>query len=345
MMPVPPSKPQPSGYGLKALFDELADQGVSQRAVLRAAKLRSLTGTLSQAQRLAILRAAKEHSTHRLTALKAGQRQRVHHFGVYGFALATSPTFYDAFMFGRQHLELAGAVLQISFHTNSRVGILRSENPATLGSLLPFAAEFWRSSMTTLLSEILGKPFPSVLMRFPFPAPAYAIDYRSQFNCPIEFDSPTMEWHFDANILREPCASASSVTATICQEFCETMIEKAGGSSPLQRDLRAFILGNTGRRTTAEDAAGAVGLAKRTLFRRLKSEGISFQALLDQTRSSLAREYLESTALGTAEIADRCGYGDEANFRKAFQRWHGISASQWRLKQTQTRRENKIERG
>jgi AraC-like DNA-binding protein len=88
-----------------------------------------------------------------------------------------------------------------------------------------------------------------------------------------------------------------------------------------------------------------VGLAKRTLFRRLKNEGISFQALLDQTRSSLAREYLESTTLGTAEIADRCGYGDEANFRKAFQRWHGISASQWRLKQIQTRRENKMERG
>jgi len=335
MMPTIPGQPQPSGYGLKGLFDELTAQGVSQRDVLRSAGVRTLTGTLTQAQRLAILRAAKEHATHRLTALEAGQRQRVHHFGVYGFALATSPTFYDAFMFGRQHLELAGAVLQISFHTDNRVGILRSENPATLGNLLPFAAEFWRSSMTTLLSEVLGKPFPSVLMRFPYPAPAYAETYRSRLHCPIEFDSPNMEWHFDASILREPCASASTITATICKEFCESMIEKAGGSSPLQRDLRAFILGNTGRRTTAEDAAGAVGLAKRTLFRRLKSEGISFQALLDQTRASLAREYLESTALGTAEIGDRCGYGDEANFRKAFQRWHGMSASQWRLTRAQ----------
>jgi AraC-like DNA-binding protein len=334
-MPNPFRKTEPSGYGLKALFGELTDQGVSQRAVLGDAGVRSLAGTLTQAQRLAILRAAKGLAIEPLTALHAGQRQRVHHFGVYGFALATSPTFYDAFMFGRQHIELAGAVLQISFHTESRVGVLRSENPAALGSLLPFAAEFWRSSMTTLLSEVLGKPFPSVLMRFPYPAPVYAKAYRSQFDCPIEFDSPTMEWHFDANILKEPCASASSVTATICQDFCESMIQKAGGSSPLQRDLRAYMLGNTGRRTTAEDAAAAVGLAKRTLFRRLQTEGISFQTLLDQTRSSLAREYLESTRLGTVEIADRCGYGDEANFRKAFQRWQGISPSQWRLKRGQ----------
>jgi AraC-like DNA-binding protein len=335
-MPTLPKQPQPSGYGLRALFDELDTQGVNHRDVLRSAGVRTLTGSLSQAQRLAILRAAQEHSTHHLTALKAGQRQRVHHFGVYGFALATSPTFYDAFMFGRQHLQLAGAVLRISFHTDKRIGILRSENPATLGNLLPFAAEFWRSSMTTLLSEVLGQPFPSVLMRFPYPAPTYASEYQSRFRCPIEFDSESMEWHFDASILEEPCANPSSVTATICQEFCESMIEKAGGNSPLQRDLRAFILGNTGRRTTAEDAARAVGLAKRTLFRRLKTEGISFQALLDQTRSSLACEYLESTSLGTAEIADRCGYGDEANFRKAFQRWNGVSASQWRLTRAQT---------
>ena len=330
MMPALSKQPQTSGYGLEALFDELGAQEVSQREVLRSAGIRTLTGPLTQAQRLALLRAAQEHAIDPLTALRAGQRQRVHHFGVYGFALATSPTFYDAFMFGRQHLELAGAVLRITFHTDNRVGILRSENPTTLGSLLPFAAEFWRSSMTTLLSEVLGKPFPSVLMRFPYPAPKYAHAYRSQFNCPVEFDSPSMEWHFDVDILNEPCASANSVTATICQEFCESVLEKAGGNSPLQRDLKAFMLGNTGRRTTAEDAAAAVGLTKRTLFRRLKDEGISFQKILDQTRSSLACEYLESTGLGTGEIADRCGYADEANFRKAFQRWHGISASQWR---------------
>ena len=52
-----------------------------------------------------------------------------------------------------------------------------------------------------------------------------------------------------------------------------------------------------------------------------------------QSRASLAPEYWESTALGTAEIGDR--YGDEANFRKAFQRWHGMSASQWRLTRAQ----------
>ena len=31
MMPTIPGQPQPSGYGLKGLFDELTAQGVSQR--------------------------------------------------------------------------------------------------------------------------------------------------------------------------------------------------------------------------------------------------------------------------------------------------------------------------
>ncbi|WP_438985291.1 helix-turn-helix domain-containing protein, partial [Aequoribacter sp.] len=56
----------------------------------------------------------------------------------------------------------------------------------------------------------------------------------------------------------------------------------------------------------------------------------SFQRLLDQTRSSLACEYLENTRLPVSEIAERCGYSDEANFRKAFSRWQGKSPSLWR---------------
>jgi len=321
---------QPSGYGLGALLDELVAQGMRDQDVFRRAGVRSIAGQLSHHQRLAILKAAKDLSTDPLTAIKAGQRQRVHHFGVYGFALATSPTFGDAFAFGRQNLELAGAVLRISYRQEGHSGIMQSHNPRALGNVLPFAAEFWRSSMVTLLSEILQEPFPSLLMRFPYPRPRHGASYAEAFGCPIEFGSESMEWHFNANVLAEPCPSANSLTANICQDFCEAMIDSGSATTPLQRELRSFMLANSGRRTTSGEAAQAVGLSKRTLFRRLQEQGTNFQSLLDETRASLACEYLENTHLPVSAIAERCGFGDEANFRKAFQGWRSKTPSQWR---------------
>lgn len=329
-MPTIPSSDISIGHGLRALIEELADQGVSREQLQRRAGLRSLASTLTQAQRLSVLRAASELASDPLSALKAGSRQRVHHFGVYGFALATSPTFGQAFAFGRQHLELAGAVLRITFEQRGETGVLQSRNPRALGTLLPFAAEFWRASMVTLLGEILEDRFPSTLMRFPYSRPAHWQAYSDRFGCPLEFEAETMEWHFDARVLDRPCPNASSLTANICQDFCEAVIAGGDGESPLQRELRSYFLGNSGHRCTADEAAAALGLTRRTLFRRLQSEGTAFQNLLDQTRATLACEYLENTRLPVGDIAERCGFGDEANFRKAFARWRDRTPSQWR---------------
>ena len=312
------------------LIDELRTRGVDVKRLRRAAGLRSLGGTLTQAQRLAVLRAAHDLGRDPLLALRAGKRQRVHHFGVYGFALATSPTFGDAFAFGVQHLEFAGAVLRITFRQEGNRGVLQSQNPHSLRDLLPFVAEFWRSSMVTLCGEILEDRFPSTLMCFPYPRPAHWRTYAELFQCPLEFESETMEWHFDAAVLARPCPNASSLTANICRDFCEGLVAGEHGEGPLLRDLRTYVLGNSGRRCTADEAAAALGLSRRTLFRRLAEAGTTFQDLLDQTRALLACEYLENTRLPVSEIAVRCGFGDEANFRKAFTGWRDVSPSAWR---------------
>lgn len=318
------------GHGLRALTEELGRLGIDVETLQRAAGLRSLRGTLTQAQRLAVLRAAHELRPDPLLALRAGKRQRVHHFGVYGFALATSPTFGDALAFGLRYLEFAGAPLRITFRQEGGRGVLHSWNPHTLQGLLPFVAEFWRASMVTLMGEVLEDRFPSTLMHFPYPRPAHWRAYAELFECPLVFESETMEWHFDAAVLARPCPNASSLTSYICQDFCEGVIAGEEEESPLRRELRSHVLGNSGRRSTAAEAAAALGLSRRTLFRRLTEDGTTFQDLVDQTRASLACEYLENTRLPVSEIAGRCGFGDEANFRKAFTRWRGMSPSAWR---------------
>jgi AraC-like DNA-binding protein len=71
-------------------------------------------------------------------------------------------------------------------------------------------------------------------------------------------------------------------------------------------------------------------MSERTLQRRLATEDIKFQALLDQVRNKLAHEYLSGTQLSIHEIAALLGFSDAANFRRAFKRWNKRAPSEVR---------------
>jgi AraC-like DNA-binding protein len=329
----PDRERSPLDYGLEALRRELTDQGVDGEAWLEASGIEPRDGVgraLTHTQRLALLRTAPALAFRPDTALRAGQRQRISDFGVFGFALATSRTFAEAFAFGREHLELAGPVLRISFELRGGVGILRSHDPHALGSALPFVAEFWRSSMSTLLGLVLGAPFPSRAMFFPYEAPRHAASYREVFRCPVNFESGAMEWHFDASVMERSCPNASDVTARVCQDFCERIVSAGAGHTPLEREVRTLCLARQGYNPAAPEVAAALGMSLRTFYRRLREEGLRFQQLLDETRLSVAIEYLENTKMPVDEIGRRLGFSDASNFRKAFRRWSGRAPSEIR---------------
>ena len=73
----------------------------------------------------------------------------------------------------------------------------------------------------------------------------------------------------------------------------------------------------------ADDVAEKLGRSRRTLQRRLKEEGESFQSLLAQTREELARHYLSRTRMPAAEISFLLGFEDPNSFFRAFHSWTG----------------------
>lgn len=74
-----------------------------------------------------------------------------------------------------------------------------------------------------------------------------------------------------------------------------------------------------------EAVARKLAMSKRTLQRRIATEGSSFQQLLQETREALARHYLKNTALPTSEIAFLLGFDEPNSFYRAFRSWTGIT--------------------
>ena len=74
-------------------------------------------------------------------------------------------------------------------------------------------------------------------------------------------------------------------------------------------------------------------MSGRTLQRRLASEGVSYQQLLDETRKEAAVRYISEPTLAICEVAYLVGYSEPAPFHRAFKRWYGMTPEAFRQKQ------------
>ncbi len=322
--------------GLSALAAELGAQGVSvkdlfARTGVQPWQLEDPRARMSHRQRLAIYANARRLAKRPEIGLLAGARQRLSDYGIYGYAMVSSATFGQALLLAVEHVTMAGpAVKQISFSIENNIAILRSHGVEALGDLLPFAAEFWRSSMTSLFSHVLEAPFPTKRMIFTFPRPPHWRLYERMFNCPIEFSGETMEWQFDPAVLEQACPNANPITAQVCQQFCDRVLTETTGSTDLARRIRAVCLNGSQRFPPANEIADKLGLSLRTLHRRLSESGLSYQGIIDDLRRSIATEFLENTQLQIEQVAERVGFADATGFRKAFKKWTGHAPSFYR---------------
>jgi transcriptional regulator GlxA family with amidase domain len=83
---------------------------------------------------------------------------------------------------------------------------------------------------------------------------------------------------------------------------------------------------------TAHDLARALGTSERTLHRRLKeASGETPKAFIDRVRFETARLLLETSATPVKRLAATSGYADETSFRRAFQRYSGMTPGAYRI--------------
>lgn len=83
-------------------------------------------------------------------------------------------------------------------------------------------------------------------------------------------------------------------------------------------------------RASLESVSRKLGTSTRTLQRRLKEEGKSFQLLLNEIREELARHYLKSSRFSGVEISFLLGFEDPNSFFRAFHSWTGQTPEQAR---------------
>ena len=190
-----------------------------------------------------------------------------------------------------------------------------------------------------LLQTLMGENWvahPMLLEHAP-QAPLKA--YRSVLGITPQFDSDTTALLLKPEEMSLPLSQADPELHRLMREHLDNMqrltdLELPGYVGNLLRDLLPQ------GRVTVEQIALCMAMSRRTLQRRLKDSGTSFQAVLDQTRQNMARRYLRDSQLQITQLSELLGYADLSAFSRAFTRWFGVPPSRWEAAQLSAQKGN-----
>ena len=116
----------------------------------------------------------------------------------------------------------------------------------------------------------------------------------------------------------------------------DTTLTKTAPSEDLVGSIsQAIQSGLATRVVTIQHAAEMAGMGVRMLQRKLSAKGLVYSDLVDRVRFQNATKLLRENDVKLAEISQALGYSDPTNFSHAFNRWSGISPSQYRAKMLQ----------
>lgn len=258
-----------------------------------------------------------------------GQRQTLEALGPLGVAMRHAATLGEAIA--------AFVSFQIGNSTGGAAYLIRAEQDVILGygvydrtvHASPQIYDMVLAVGCNLLAELTHGAVTPAEILLSRPAPGDSAPYQRLGRCPVRFGQS------QTGLLLTPASLAFRLPEanTDRHEQARAALVSALEGSRLDTGrhvrhlLRAqLLMGQSGMKEVAE----RLGLHPRTLRRRLRQEGTSFEAIKDEVRHAAAREMLMLGALGIADIAFTLDYASVSSFVHAFRRWSGMSPGCWR---------------
>lgn len=189
----------------------------------------------------------------------------------------------------------------------------------------------WFACIIQFCRYIYRPDFSPLRVEFIRPEPAtHAENFGRYFKAPVVFSAKENVIYFDKKDMFVPLPAAN---AELARRNDEVVVEHLArlDHEDIVRQVEAQIVAllPTGE-CSKEKIAAQINMSSSNLQKKLKQKNTSYQEILDDLRSSLARQYIEQKSMSISEITYRLGFSDTSNFSRAFRRWTGYSPSSCR---------------
>ncbi len=326
--------------GIARRLVELAEaMGASREALLERSgidpeALEDQDERVPMGRYVALTRAAKELTGDPALALHFGERVDMQEFSVVGLLFHASRTILEGLEQVRRYGHLvtevdAGEGERFQW-TRTQDGRLWVADTRRNPNDFPELTEATFARFMCMTRPLVDAPLVREV-HVTHREPPYRAEYDRIFQAPVRFASRWNALQIDEAGLTRRVSDQPRYVFGILAEHAEALHRRLQGSKSLRSRVESLLMPvlHTGE-ASVEAVAAQLGMSRQTLFRRLRSEGVTFEKILDELRRSLALHYLGGSRVSVNEIAFLVGFSDPAAFSRAFKRWTGKSPREMR---------------
>ena len=194
------------------------------------------------------------------------------------------------------------------------------------------AVEFGFAHLLHIVRRATDADVTPSSVRFQHAQPASLIEHERVFGNNVNFGADVDAITFDSATMALQVRTADLALDEILASHARTLVAAVPDSPTWSDRVRRAIGGGSILREANNLAAVATSfsMTKRSLQRRLRDEGTSFEDVVDGVRRSLAQRYLRERRIPIQETAFLLGYSDVPTFHRAFVRWTGVTPKTFR---------------
>jgi AraC-like DNA-binding protein len=264
-------------------------------------------------------------------AFELGDAIRVGELGILGYAMLSAKTLQQSMGVWMEYSRtILGNRSAIESYRKLSPGYeITLLSPGGLASLLRFETEETLVQGVKLIREITGVTPLIGHVHLAYPEPPYGDQYRHFFRCPVTFGAPATRFRVMAPNLDAPIRTGSDELFDICARHCREVMRAIPDAGMLRGRLRNLFLASPGDLPDLRRAGAALGMSSSSLRARLGADGQRYQAIKDEFRYDLAREYLRSGHMSAKQVAYLLGFASPSVFCRAFKGWSGITVGEF----------------
>ena len=265
--------------------------------------------------------------------LESGSRYHVTAYGIWGYAVMSSPTVRDAVELGLQYLNLTYAFSQFEIDEAGGRFLLVLDDEGIPDPARRVLVERDLSAIHHMWGQLLGEAPPLIGVELCFEEPSYVARYEELLGVRPVFNAKRTAMEYDASLLDWQMPQANIHTAQLSEAQCEELLAARQAREGTAGRVRHLLLNEPGCAPDMERIAKELATTSRSLRRRLTEEGTSFRVLVDEVRETLAEQLLSTAGLSVDAVGERLGFANTAGFISAFKRWKGVPPGAWRSRQ------------
>ena len=296
--------------------------------------------SISATQQLGIFSNAMHIAKNTAWALELADSLDISSHGPLGFAALSAPTLGEGIDVLAKFARIRAPFLNYRVEQiEDRIALIvdpqTGERDPVTSSLVELVLHIFKS----YVEVVLGHRVSEARVLFASPPPPHEAQCLTYFHAPCTFNAGLNAFTIPSDLCPLPSVmydEKSYRTALItCREMLDALLQPSDISTRVRHLLAShFDQIGAGAKTLAlprQDAlAKTLCVSKRTMIRALTAQGTGFRELVAEQQREAACKLLRDARYSVSEIGSLLGYGDPANFGRAFTRITGVSPGQYR---------------